>query len=133
MNRHHEFRQAFALPHAPLRRAAFRDSFCLEVGDLDINTMAEIGMPGAGLVLQVKALLSEELGLPPDIGDSEGIFSGGYLQSIDVVTIILLLREKFAVVVRPDEVNLRNFDSIALISNFIERERNRPAASATIH
>jgi acyl carrier protein len=101
--------------------------------NLDINTMPGIGMPSAGLARQVKALLSDELGLPPDIEDSEGIFSGGYLQSIDVVTIILLLREKFAVVVRPDEVSLGNFDSIALISNFIERERNRPAADATIH
>jgi acyl carrier protein len=94
-----------------------------EVADLSMATLPAFEVPAAELVAQVRALLSDELGLPQDLEDSEGIFSGRYLQSIDVVTIILLLRERFGITVRPDEVNLSNFDSIALITHFIERSK----------
>ncbi|HEY8023841.1 MAG TPA: phosphopantetheine-binding protein [Burkholderiaceae bacterium] len=89
------------------------------------NDTLALEAPSPSLVMEVKTLLSDELGLPTDISESEGIFSGGHLQSIDVVTIILLMREKFGVVVRPEAVNLQNFDSISLISQMIERETSK--------
>jgi len=91
---------------------------------LSMVTLPDFEVPATELVAQVRALLSDELGLPQDIEDSEGIFSGRHLQSIDVVTIILLLHERFDITVRPDEVNLSNFDSIALIAHFIKRSKS---------
>lgn len=92
-----------------------------EVVDLNNTTLPTFEAPAAELIVRVRSLLSDELGLPPDIEESEGLFSNRHLQSIDVVTIIMLLRERFDITVRPDEVNLSNFDSISLIADFIER------------
>jgi acyl carrier protein len=94
---------------------------------LNIATLPAVEAPAAALIAQLRSLLSEELGLPQDIADCAGIFSGRLLQSIDAVTLILLLRERFDIAVRPDEVSLSNFDSLALIAQFIALDRKTVA------
>jgi acyl carrier protein len=76
---------------------------------------------------EVKALLAEGLRLdlaPADIPDDTPIFGDGLgLDSIDALELVVLVEERFRVVIPDEDVGKRAFASVAALVEFIAAEQ----------
>lgn len=56
-----------------------------------------------------------------ELEDAAPLFSSGLVDSFIMVDLLLLIESRCAIRIQPTEVNLDNFDSIRLITEFVER------------
>lgn len=77
------------------------------------------------LKLEVKKLIVEELKLnrePESINDADSLFGGGLgLDSVDILTLVTAIEEKFDLSIEDDEVQKLN--SVDDIASFVESKK----------
>jgi acyl carrier protein len=66
--------------------------------------------------------LVEQLGVPAGIGDNDALLRKGYLDSAQLIDVVLFVEEEFDVVLRPIDVVPDNMESVATMAKVI-RER----------
>jgi len=57
----------------------------------------------------------------PDYENSDNIFDGGLLESLDMITLVTELIDEFDVEIRAEDINPENFNSVDRIFNLITR------------
>ena len=57
------------------------------------------------------------------IGDADSLLDSGIVDSLGILDIVTHLEEKFAVEIGDDDLNPENFDSIDVLSAFVDRKR----------
>ncbi|MTI10396.1 acyl carrier protein [Curvivirga aplysinae] len=70
---------------------------------------------------RIRKLLCDEFGLEENLDVNEKIFSSGFLDSMDVLTLIVLMEKEFAIKVPVFEASLDMFDSITEINKLIAK------------
>ena len=63
--------------------------------------------------------LREELGVAKNLARDDPLFTGGAIDSFDLVQILSFLKERYALEVSPLDVSLENFDSVARMSELV--------------
>ena len=67
----------------------------------------------------VRGWLAEKSGLTAsDIADDRRIFTDGLLDSFDLVELVSFVEQQTGKRVRPLDINMRNFDTVAQIADF---------------
>jgi acyl carrier protein len=84
--------------------------------------------PLSGLIDEITArrvldLISDELGLEPDLQLDTPIFSSGLLDSIDIINLLLILEEAFGVRIEPSKVDIDHLDTAIRIAGTLQRRR----------
>ena len=69
--------------------------------------------------VKIRRILEQELGVQSSVLASDPLFSGGLLESIDMINLITFLEQEFSTKISALEVNLDNFDSIEQIQSYI--------------
>jgi len=64
---------------------------------------------------QIRSFLIEELGISPSTSNEDSLFSGGILDSLDILSIITFFENKLSVKFSPFEVGLEQLDTIDLM------------------
>ncbi|MBN2225335.1 MAG: acyl carrier protein [Deltaproteobacteria bacterium] len=74
----------------------------------------------------ILSYIREELLDYPDteIHDDTSLFQDRVLKSINLVQLIVFIEETYNIKVKPSEVNIENFDSIAKILRFLGKKSN---------
>jgi acyl carrier protein len=62
-----------------------------------------------------------------DLQDDDNIFTLGFVSSVVAMQLVLFVEKEFSVKIENEDLDLKNFSSIAAISNLVARKR---AASA---
>lgn len=81
-------------------------------------------MQQAEIESQIRDYLVNELGTEQNIGADDLLFSGGVLDSFDIVQILDFVNSRFNVEISPLEVNLDNFDSITRMCELVAKQTN---------
>ncbi len=69
----------------------------------------------------VKNYLINELGLDENIEDNRSLFSGGVLDSMDIIGLLSFIEKEFNVRFNPFDVSIESLDSIELIVSTIQK------------
>ena len=67
----------------------------------------------------LRNFLQDELGLEPGFTDDTPLFSGGLIDSFDLIRVLDHVSNALGVTISPLEVNLDNFDSLAKMADFV--------------
>lgn len=59
-----------------------------------------------------------------DIASDTSLFSSGRLDSIDILKTVSLIEEKFGISVSPMDVSIEQFDTLALLRDFVNRNQS---------
>ena len=60
---------------------------------------------------------------PENLADSTPLISGGILDSIGMLKLVKYLEEKYQIEVEAHEVDVENFDTITLITDFVRAKK----------
>ena len=55
-----------------------------------------------------------------DFGDGENLISGGKIDSLGVINIVMTIGEEYGVMLDPEDISVKNFDSVENIRRLIE-------------
>ena len=69
---------------------------------------------------QIKAFIEEKNWEDTEISDDEPLFSGGIIDSMDLLELVVIVETKFETKISPGQLTLENFDSINKIVKFSE-------------
>ena len=67
----------------------------------------------------LRDFLQDELGLEPGFADNAPLFSGGLIDSFDLIRVLDHVGNSLGVTISPLEVNLDNFDSLTKMADFV--------------
>ena len=69
--------------------------------------------------------ICEDAGLEAsDFNDDTELFSGGFIDSFTMASLLEFVEEKAGVQVEQSDVNLENFDTVSRIIAFVEKQRS---------
>jgi len=57
-----------------------------------------------------------------DLGDTDDIFAGGYVNSLFAMQLIAWLEKEFAVAIEDNDLQISNFNSVSAIAGLLERK-----------
>lgn len=72
--------------------------------------------------IRIKKILGDINEKILEAGKEENLFSGGLLDSIDLMELISELEEEFKLEIYPEEIELNNFESVEKIVSFINKK-----------
>ena len=58
-----------------------------------------------------------------ELGDGNHLITGGKIDSIGIITIVMTLSAEYDVTLDPDDISVENFDSVENIWKLIERKK----------
>ncbi|GGO22431.1 hypothetical protein GCM10010116_45250 [Microbispora rosea subsp. aerata] len=64
-----------------------------------------------------------------DLADDEDIFASGYVNSLFVMQLVLMIEREFAITVEDEDLDFANFRSVNALVDFVSRKRAVPVAS----
>lgn len=74
----------------------------------------------------IEAILTNEFGLSADVVNRGNLVTAGTLESFDLVKLISLLEERFAIEIAPNLITPSNFDSAEAMAVLIKGLRDKP-------
>ena len=81
---------------------------------------------GAGVRDEIRAFVFARFPMAKSrqIGDADSLLDTGIVDSLGILDIVTHLEEKFGVEIGDDDLNPENFDSVDVLSAFVDRKRN---------
>lgn len=64
-----------------------------------------------------------------DLADDEDIFASGYVNSLFVMQLVLMIERDFGITVEDEDLDFANFRSVNALVDFVSRKRAVPVAS----
>lgn len=58
-----------------------------------------------------------------DFGDGNHLISGGKIDSLGVITIVMALGDAYGIALDPDDISVENFDSVESIMNLVQEKQ----------
>lgn len=69
----------------------------------------------------LRRFLTEDLLVDEHLGEDDPLFSSGLLDSVAMMSLITFLESRMGADVRPSDVTLENFDTLARITDYASR------------
>lgn len=87
-------------------------------------------MTNDDVIDRVRELIASRLGAGSALpGDDESLFLSGRLDSLAMLSLVILVEERFGIPVSDVDVLPENFETILRLSEFIERKRREALGS----
>jgi acyl carrier protein len=83
-------------------------------------------MASESIADEVRAFLRHEFGIQIEtLADDDPLFTGGHLDSLNALSVLIFLESRFGLKVDPLDITLQDIDSVRMIADFARARLDR--------